>query len=147
MVFGIVQPQNDSDPAALTIANYTVDDREPIELPLPSVQHPVPNQAFFQTPQLPSGAHNLVINVISIGPPYTLDHLLLCDRPTLPSFPFTSDTKQTGSNTLAAVIGGILGSMLLVLLIVLGLVLMKLTRKRKGGKSTTSPLRDWLRRR
>lgn len=150
VVVGIVEPPQVATNVP-TIANYSIAGQEPAILPLPAVKMAIPNQAFFQSPQLPSSQHTLLISITSLGSPYTLDHLIICDdKIPFPGFaPLSTQlpTKGTGPNTVAAIVGAILGSMLVALFVVLAVVLARLRGKGKTSRSNTFPLRDWLRRR
>lgn len=136
---------NDTVPPA--VASYTIDDDDSITLPLPFSNRDIPNQQFFESPNLALAAHTLVINITSDGSPYTLDTLKICSQSNSPVAAVLNPTSKTSSHKLSpAVIGGaIVASVGFVLLVVLGIVLLhRKRRKDRARRTAESPVKSWL---
>lgn len=147
IVIGIVHPSNSTSPPP--VASYTIDTSNPTELPLPVATHNIPNQQFFQSPQLSPGEHTLLINVTSAGSPYTLDYLFFCGNstPSVAAASVQEKTEDTGllPRKTAIIIGGILGACMIILLLALIFVLCGIRKRRSRAAHTRNgPLREWL---
>lgn len=146
-VIGIVHASNDTVPPA--VASYTIDDEGPLTLPLPISTRDIPNQQFFESPNLPLAAHTLVVNITSDGSPYTLDTLLICTKSTNPISAVLAPTpKNTAHKDLPEIIVGVAGGVVALILIVVGVVLLhRRRRKRQASRTVSSPIWSWLQRR
>lgn len=145
-IIGIVHASNSSVPPA--IASYTIDSGDPVALPLPLSTRDIPNQQFFESPDLPLSAHVLTINITSDGSPYTLDTLIICTKATNPIAAVTSqDSKAAAKKVSRGVIGGIVGSVVAILVLVLGIIILHRRRRRaRAARTSQSPIGSWLRR-
>ncbi|KAI0353962.1 hypothetical protein OH77DRAFT_566520 [Trametes cingulata] len=153
IVFGTVPRSNAS--AVPPSATYSVDDKRPVMLTLPSSDRCIPNQQFFQSLTVPQGTHNLTINVSTPdGTPYILDYLWFCG---------SSDSGKSLNSTgveanrpshegLSRLDGIILGVVLGGFIFLLGLaalvwVCIRRWRKRRQLRKlriAASPVSSWL---
>ena len=152
IVIGIVHQSNITVLPAQ--ATYSIDGGDRVAARLPLSNQDIPNQQFFQSRQLPAGAHNLTINVTSTGSPYTLDYLFFCGNATAPIASVTeSGVKPDGVDAAlwpkktAIIVGSILGVLLVILLVAFVFVLCSIRKRRSKSAWNTTPLRDWLSRR
>ncbi|GJE85186.1 hypothetical protein PsYK624_012640 [Phanerochaete sordida] len=145
-IVGIVHASNDTVPPA--IASYTIDDDEPLTLPLPISTRDIPNQQFFESPNLPLTTHKLVINITSDGSPYTLDTLLICSKSTNPISAVLAPTPESiMSKDLPRILAGVLSGVAVLLMLILGFVLVhRRRRKSRANRTMNSPIRSWLQR-
>jgi hypothetical protein len=142
-----VHASNDTVPPA--IASYKIDTRDPVTLPLPYSDRDIPNQQFFESPDLPLTTHVLTINITSNGSPYTLDTLVICSKATNSvAAVLTPQDKGSARRLTPAVIGGIVGGAVVLLLLILGVVLLRRRRQKAHATRTAqSPICSWLQRR
>lgn len=145
-VIGVVHASNSSYlPAA---ASYTIDSYPPISLPLPFTSRDIPNQAFFESEELPLGAHKLVVNVTTDGSPYTLNALQICTKNTDPVAAELDPTTHPASNQRTSIIiGSVVGGSVLMILAMVGYFLYRRRRTRQATRSPKNPVLSWLQRR
>ena len=147
-VIGVVHASNDTVKPAF--ASYTIDSYPAILLPLPFTSRDIPNQAFFESEELPLGIHKLVINVTSDGAPYTLNGLKICNRSTGVAASTSQSSERAASHLdVPVLIGTLIGGVVVLALLVLGY--MYFCRKRKNGGVKGPFIRgrvlSWLQRR
>lgn len=143
-MIGTVNEGNTTVPPA--IAAYTIDDENPIELPLPFSDQSIPRQMFFESASLPLASHRLVINITSSGSPYTLNSLTICSKITNPIAAVLAPPSPEKRNLKPAIIGGIVGgSVALLLLLFLACILLhRRRRKVRVAHTAASPITKWL---
>ncbi|KAI0363163.1 hypothetical protein BV20DRAFT_188313 [Pilatotrama ljubarskyi] len=153
IVFGTVPQSNAS--SVPPSATYSIDNKRPVSLTLPSSDRCIPNQQFFQSPTIAPGTHNLTINVTTPdGTPYVLDYLWFCG-PLQSGKSLNStgvDDKRPSHGGLSRLDGIILGSVLggfIFLLGVAALVWACLRRRRRRQQLrklhiAASPVSSWL---
>ncbi|KAI9062133.1 hypothetical protein FKP32DRAFT_1574800 [Trametes sanguinea] len=152
VVFGTV-PQSNATFAPPS-ASYSIDGHRPIELSLPTASICIPNQQFFRSPELPPGAHNLTINVITPNATsYTLDYLYFCtNQPARSSNSTSAETKAVAKDKFSRLDGIILGSVLGGVVFLLGIAALvwyfvrqrKRLRKLRQLHIAASPVSSWL---
>ena len=128
-----------------------IDDLPPIKLPLPFTTRDIPNQAFFESEELPLGNHKLVINVTSNGSPYTLNGLKICSRLSGIAASTSSQPPERSASHLdvPVLVGTIIGGIAVLALIVFGYMFW--CRRRGDGTGKGPFMRgrvmSWLQRR
>ncbi|KAF7795631.1 hypothetical protein EIP86_006796 [Pleurotus ostreatoroseus] len=144
-VVGIVHASNDTNPPAA--ASYTIDDFPSISLPLPFTSRDIPNQAFFESEELPLGAHKLTINVTTDGSPYILNSLTVCNKATNPVVAaLVPETRTTTRNDVPIIVGVVVGVVVTSLLLLAGYFLYRRRKKGNLRPITRYPVLSWLRR-
>lgn len=146
-VIGVVHASNASFPPA--VASYQIDNDDPVVLPLPISTRDIPNQQFFESPNLPLTAHKLLINVTSNGSPYTLDMLSICSKSTNSISDVLAPTPPSSTpKDLPEIIAVVVGGVAVLLLFVFGAILLRRKRRKTKAKRTVrSPIWSWLQRR
>ncbi|KAI0338002.1 hypothetical protein BDW22DRAFT_1432847 [Trametopsis cervina] len=155
-VYGTVRNSSLSGSFTLTTAaaNYAIDLGTPneyeAELPLPISSKDIPNQAFFESPVLMPGTHQMTINVTTDGIPYTINKLWICTKPTDPTAALLQSPGDDNKKTLSAgAIAGItIACISFVLLVILGCILLhRKCRRMRSARTADSPVTKWLERR
>jgi hypothetical protein len=131
-------------------AQYTIDNVS-VELPLPMSASDIPHQTFYQSPHLPSGPHNLTIQVTTDGSPYTIEGLLVCNTfngnksSAALLNPPPDKSKKLAAGAIAGIVIGCVG---FIVLCYIAIVLFHRRQRRlRSARTADSPITQWLDRR